>query len=95
LKSNEKMRFRQIIKISRPLAWIVSPICICVGFVLATGSLKPTSPFLWLEFFLFTFPYCFVLFGVNDVFDYESDLRNPRKMLSEEGVILSKNEMIV
>jgi 4-hydroxybenzoate polyprenyltransferase len=27
----------------------------------------------------FFIPYNFLMYGINDVFDYESDLRNPRK----------------
>jgi 4-hydroxybenzoate polyprenyltransferase len=33
----------------------------------------------WLGCFFFLVPYNFLMYGVNDVFDYESDLRNPRK----------------
>jgi 4-hydroxybenzoate polyprenyltransferase len=29
--------------------------------------------------FFFLIPYNFLMYGINDVFDYESDLRNPRK----------------
>ncbi|MEY2695696.1 MAG: hypothetical protein RLZZ72_952, partial [Actinomycetota bacterium] len=33
----------------------------------------------WLGSFFFLIPYNLLMYGVNDVFDYESDLRNPRK----------------
>jgi 4-hydroxybenzoate polyprenyltransferase len=34
---------------------------------------------LILGTFFFFVPYNFLMYGINDVFDYESDLRNPRK----------------
>jgi 4-hydroxybenzoate polyprenyltransferase len=37
----------------------------------------------------FLVPYNLLMYGVNDVFDYESDLRNPRKG-GIEGVVLSR-----
>ncbi|KAG8710397.1 hypothetical protein FRC11_004561 [Ceratobasidium sp. 423] len=36
-----------------------------------------------------SFPLCIVVFGVNDVYDYETDIRNPRKSATSlEGTIL-------
>jgi 4-hydroxybenzoate polyprenyltransferase len=37
----------------------------------------------------FLIPYNLAMYGINDVFDYESDLRNPRKG-GVEGAVLSK-----
>jgi 4-hydroxybenzoate polyprenyltransferase len=37
----------------------------------------------------FLFPYNLLMYGINDVFDYESDLRNPRKG-GIEGALLSR-----
>lgn len=45
-----------------------------------------------IEFFVLTFffliPYNLLMYGINDVFDYESDLRNPRKG-GIEGALLA------
>jgi 4-hydroxybenzoate polyprenyltransferase len=38
----------------------------------------------------FLIPYNFLMYGINDVFDYESDLRNPRKG-GIEGALLDPN----
>ena len=38
--------------------------------------------------FFFLIPYNFLMYGINDVFDYESDLRNPRKG-GIEGALLA------
>src|SRR5699024_9214563 len=37
----------------------------------------------------FLIPYNLAMYGLNDVFDYESDLRNPRKG-GVEGVVLDR-----
>jgi 4-hydroxybenzoate polyprenyltransferase len=47
------------------------------GWVLVVGTLY------------FLVPYNLLMYGVNDVFDYESDVRNPRKG-GLEGVVLSR-----
>lgn len=36
----------------------------------------------------FLIPYNLLMYGINDVFDYESDLRNPRKG-GVEGIVLA------
>ncbi|GBE80561.1 hypothetical protein SCP_0302760 [Sparassis crispa] len=43
-----------------------------------------------LQMSALSFPLCAIVFGVNDVYDYESDLRNPRKKAEGmEGGILN------
>jgi 4-hydroxybenzoate polyprenyltransferase len=47
-----------------------------LAYWLASGD---TGPKLWLGILFFLIPYNLLMYGINDVFDYESDLRNPRK----------------
>jgi 4-hydroxybenzoate polyprenyltransferase len=41
--------------------------------------------------FYFLFPYNLLLYGINDIFDYESDILNPRKA-GIEGAVLAKHK---
>jgi 4-hydroxybenzoate polyprenyltransferase len=45
------------------------------------------TPALLVGCIFFLIPYNFLMYGINDVFDYESDLRNPRKG-GVEGALL-------
>jgi 4-hydroxybenzoate polyprenyltransferase len=62
--------------VSRPISWINTAYPFAVAYFLSTGRFDLTF-FLGTLFFLI--PYNLLMYGINDVFDYESDLRNPRK----------------
>jgi 4-hydroxybenzoate polyprenyltransferase len=61
---------------SRPISWINTAFPYAAGYFLVSGELDFT---LAVGFLFFLIPYNLLMYGVNDVFDYESDLRNPRK----------------
>lgn len=61
---------------SRPISWINTAFPFAAGYFLVSGQLDLT---LAIGFLFFLIPYNLLMYGVNDVFDYESDLRNPRK----------------
>ena len=61
---------------SRPISWINTAFPFAAGYYLVLGEINFT---LVLGFLFFLIPYNLLMYGVNDVFDYESDLRNPRK----------------
>ena len=44
----------------------------------------------WLGCVWFLVPYNLLMYGINDVFDYESDLRNPRKG-GVEGALVDRS----
>ena len=62
--------------VSRPISWVNTAFPFGATYLLATGKLDATF-FIGSLFFLI--PYNLLMYGINDVFDYESDLRNPRK----------------
>jgi 4-hydroxybenzoate polyprenyltransferase len=62
--------------VSRPISWINTAYPFAVAYILATGSIDTT---LVIGTLFFLIPYNLLMYGINDVFDYESDLRNPRK----------------
>lgn len=75
---------RQVLGSSRPLSWVNTAYPFGAAYLLAGG--RPDAA-LWLGVVYFLVPYNLLMYGVNDVFDYESDLRNPRKG-GVEGVVL-------
>jgi 4-hydroxybenzoate polyprenyltransferase len=67
---------KKLFWVSRPVSWINTAYPFAVAYYLVTRSFDATF-FLGTLFFLI--PYNLLMYGINDVFDYESDLRNPRK----------------
>ena len=61
---------------SRPISWVNTAFPFGAAYFFSTGEI---DWIFWLGSFFFLIPYNFLMYGVNDVFDYESDLRNPRK----------------
>lgn len=77
---------RAILATSRPISWVNTAYPFAAAYLLAGGG-ADWKFIVGTLFFLF--PYNLVMYGVNDVFDYESDLRNPRKG-GVEGAVLSR-----
>ena len=72
---------------SRPVSWINTAFPFAATYVFFTGKFDLT---LVLGTLFFLIPYNLLMYGINDVFDYESDLRNPRKG-GIEGALLDKS----
>lgn len=68
---------RQVLAASRPFSWINTAYPFAAGYLLATEGRVDLTFVIGTLFFLI--PYNLLMYGVNDVFDYASDLRNPRK----------------
>ena len=71
---------------SRPISWVNTAYPFAAAYFMATKKIDLTF-ILGTLFFLI--PYNLLMYGINDVFDYESDLRNPRKG-GIEGALLPK-----
>lgn len=76
---------RQIVLSSRPISWINTAFPFAAAYLLATREIDLT---LVLGTLYFLVPYNLAMYGINDVFDYASDLANPRKG-GIEGALLS------
>lgn len=76
----------QLLVSSRPLSWINTAFPFGAAYLITTGRLDLA---FWVGTIFFLIPYNLLMYGVNDVFDFESDLRNPRKG-GLEGVVLSR-----
>ncbi len=71
---------------SRPLSWVNTAFPFAAAYVITTGSINAVFVVGTLYFLI---PYNLAMYGINDVFDYESDLRNPRKG-GVEGALLDR-----
>jgi 4-hydroxybenzoate polyprenyltransferase len=71
---------------SRPLSWVNTAFPFAAAYLLAARSIDPV---LIVGTLYFLIPYNLAMYGVNDVFDYESDLHNPRKG-GIEGALLDR-----
>ncbi|HSH31216.1 MAG TPA: prenyltransferase, partial [Candidatus Saccharimonadales bacterium] len=81
------LSWREVLTTSRPFSWINTAFPFLIGMYLAQGRLSWLAVVGTLYFF---FPYNLLLYGVNDIFDYESDVRNPRKANTIEGALVAK-----
>jgi 4-hydroxybenzoate polyprenyltransferase len=75
---------RQLLLASRPVSWINTAFPFAAAYLLTTRQVDAT---LIVGTVFFLIPYNLAMYGINDVFDYESDLRNPRKG-GAEGALL-------
>jgi 4-hydroxybenzoate polyprenyltransferase len=67
---------RELVVSSRPVSWINTAYPFAAAYLLTAREIDAT---LVVGLLFFLVPYNLAMYGVNDVFDYESDLRNPRK----------------
>ncbi|MDO5099598.1 MAG: prenyltransferase [Corynebacterium sp.] len=74
-----------ILKASRPISWVNTAFPFGAAYLISGGTVD--ALFIAGVFF-FLIPYNIAMYGINDVFDYESDIRNPRKG-GIEGAVLS------
>ncbi|KAF8572903.1 hypothetical protein K439DRAFT_1650083 [Ramaria rubella] len=85
--------FTAIVLASRPPGWCFGLILFGIGFIHSRSSTPKTmAPLCVAATYVFSlsFPLCTIIFGINDVYDYDSDIKNPRKIASGlEGGILS------
>jgi 4-hydroxybenzoate polyprenyltransferase len=73
-------QFAEVLKklfwIARPISWPNTAFPFAAGYLLTGGSID--AMFI-IGTLYFLGPYNLLMYGVNDVFDYESDIKNPRK----------------
>ena len=79
---------------SRPLSWVNTAFPFAAAYLLtqlgASGAGGVDRLVLVVGTLYFLVPYNLAMYGINDVFDYESDLRNPRKG-GVEGALLDRS----
>lgn len=67
---------KKLFVISRPVSWPNTAYPFAAAYLVTGGAFDLT---FWVATLYFLIPYNLLMYGVNDVFDYESDIRNPRK----------------
>ena len=77
---------RALLVSSRPLSWVNTAFPFAAAYLLTAREIDAT---LVIGTLYFLIPYNLAMYGINDVFDYESDLRNPRKG-GVEGALLDR-----
>ncbi|MEO8261482.1 MAG: prenyltransferase [Pseudolysinimonas sp.] len=75
---------RTLFVTSRPLSWVNTAFPFAAAYIVASGRIDAT---LIVGTVFFLVPYNLAMYGINDVFDYESDVRNPRKGGVEGGLL--------
>ena len=82
-------RFGQLLTASRPVSWINTAFPFAAAYFLTTREIDAA---IVIGTIFFLVPYNLAMYGINDVFDYESDLANPRKG-GLEGAVLDRNTL--
>lgn len=73
-----------IVKASRPVSWVNTAFPFAAAYFMVE---RHVDVLLVVGTLFFLIPYNLLMYGVNDVFDYESDLANPRKGGIEGDVV--------
>jgi 4-hydroxybenzoate polyprenyltransferase len=76
----------KLFMVSRPVSWVNTAYPFAATYLVLGGAV---DPLFILGTLFFLIPYNLLMYGVNDVYDYESDIRNPRKN-SIEGAAQAK-----
>jgi 4-hydroxybenzoate polyprenyltransferase len=78
---------RNLLVSSRPVSWVNTAYPFAAAYLLAAGTVDLP---LIIGTLFFLIPYNLAMYGINDVFDYESDVLNPRKG-GAEGAVLDRS----
>jgi len=81
-----KEKLLLLFRTSRPLFWPVLPLVFAAALRFSGASWSWQAI---MQALLLGFPYCLLLYGINDIYDYASDLRNPRKRGQLYGIVLA------
>lgn len=83
------MNFSRIIRLSRPRFWVYEfgtyALGVCIG--VQSGGGEWYTPMIALFALFFLFPANLLIYGINDVFDYETDKLNPKKTGYEDLLV--------
>ncbi|NCU38649.1 prenyltransferase, partial [Candidatus Saccharibacteria bacterium] len=77
---------------SRPVSWVNTAYPFAAGYIVMGGGADLR---LLIGTLFFLIPYNLLMYGINDVFDYESDIRNPRKGGIEGGITPKKYHSLI
>jgi 4-hydroxybenzoate polyprenyltransferase len=81
-----RLTLKQVAIVARPFWWVNTAMPFVAAYWIINQNVDAT---LVIGIFYFAFAYNFLMYGVNDIFDYESDIRNPRKT-GIDGSVMDK-----
>jgi len=83
------MKLKRLLKISRPRFWIYELGPYVIGIIAAAQSEYGVwiLPAVLIFFFFFMYPANIYIYGINDVYDYDTDKLNPKK-ISYESLVM-------
>lgn len=85
-------RLLYLIQVSRPIIWPVLPLVYGLGL---HASHAPLGTAAIVQLLLLTFPMNLVGCGLNDIYDYESDRRSPRRRAVWGAVVRAEDRPLV
>ncbi|MCD4760001.1 UbiA family prenyltransferase [archaeon] len=83
---NNWEKFKLLVRVSRPSIWVLGPLLFLSALFYSGGSLSLVSV---IQLVLLSFPLSILLYGINDIYDYNSDRVNNRKK-GMDGIVLDK-----
>ena len=90
------MNISEILKISRPRFWLYE--AATFGLIGAVAGADSYSFFAdityWIFFLYFLIPANILIYGINDIFDYDTDRNNPKKIAYETLVTPDKQKSL-
>jgi 4-hydroxybenzoate polyprenyltransferase len=87
-KTNKKLNISELLVVSRPFWWVNTAAPFVASYGIIAGNFDIT---LFVGIIFFAFGYNLLMYGVNDIFDYETDIKNPRKLAAGiEGSVFPK-----
>jgi 4-hydroxybenzoate polyprenyltransferase len=81
-----------LVQVSRPIIWPVLPLVYGLGLNASHGPLRVAAI---IQIVLLTFPMNLVGCGLNDIYDYESDRRSPRRRAVWGAIVQSEDRPLV
>lgn len=78
------MTLRRLFKISRPRFWLYEAGTFGIGYIAGITTLAGLTDLRAIAWFLFfLIPANLLIYGINDIYDYETDKLNPKKVAYE------------
>ena len=88
-RRRRRLMIGSIVRASRPVSWINTAYPFAAGYIMVE---RQVDAVLIVGTLFFLIPYNLLMYGINDVFDYESDLLNPRKGGIEGDVVRDREQ---
>jgi len=87
--------FMVLLKTSRPVGWIIGPLVFLIGIYVSGLRLASMPVSVFVQLALLSFPASLLVYGINDVYDYDTDRINPRKGSVEGGFLQKKYHKMI